>query len=172
MPEIAKGRPGRGSVSATHRLVWDGIAIASLLAASVVAIFPALIMLIVTLFYDSAGGVLVLLGSLISVLPHPTAPAQGGGGLPMFQVLQTGTRGLLVRSVLGTGACALALGLFIGCRRGRDRRPLLIALLCCLVASVACGWIVAAGLAPAALALAIRLRPRRHALPFHPHRPT
>jgi hypothetical protein len=128
------------------------IAAASTLAGAVVAIFPALVIGVVTLFYDSAGGVLILLGSLISLLPHPPATPQGGSALPIFQTLETGTGAVLLRSITATISCTMAFALLIASPRRADRRIWLIIGSCCVVASIAGEHAVAMTLLPAFLA--------------------
>ncbi|MEA2776528.1 MAG: hypothetical protein QOF90_1934, partial [Acetobacteraceae bacterium] len=53
------------------------IAVASALAGAVTAVLPALVVALVTLFYNSAGGALILLGDLIGLLPYPFGVVQG-----------------------------------------------------------------------------------------------
>ncbi|HQT78977.1 MAG: hypothetical protein B7Z80_20435 [Rhodospirillales bacterium 20-64-7] len=128
------------------------IAAASTLAGAVVAIFPALVIGIVTLFYDSAGGVLIILGSLISVLPHPSSTGQGDSSLPIFQTLETGNSFVLLRSATATIACATAFALLVAPHRRCDRRIWLTAGLCCLLASIVGERTLAIVLLPALLA--------------------
>ena len=121
------------------------VVFASVTVGAVLSIFPALVLGLVTLFYDSAGGVLVLIGSLISLLPHPVVPGAGSSSLPEFQMLRSDAGLVLFRAAISTVSCAVAGAMMIA----RDRRPWVISGLCCGVAAIAGGWEVALALMPA-----------------------
>ena len=121
------------------------VALASIVAGAVLSILPALVLGLVTLFYDSAGGVLILLGSLINLLPHPVVPTSGSSPLPEFQMLRSDAAFVLLRASIATVACAVAGAMMVA----RDRRPWIVSGLCCGAAAVAGGWEVALVLIPA-----------------------
>ena len=110
---------------------------------------PALVVGIVELFYNSAGGFLVLLGRLVNLVPHPPTAGQGGSSLPALQVLGTETGFVLARSVIGTALCAIAAVLLLASRSDRREPSWLAVGICCVLGAVAGGWIVAATLVPA-----------------------
>jgi hypothetical protein len=126
------------------------IAIASTAAGAIIAILPALVVAIVNLFYDSAGGVLILLGSLITLLPHPAlAPAGGGSSLPAFQTLDAHVGLVLLRSLSATVLCSAAFAAIAGeCRRG-SRTPWLTVAGGSLGAAIIAGHAAAIALSPA-----------------------
>jgi len=121
------------------------VAVASVTAGAVLAILPALVLGLVTLFYDSAGGVLILLGSLVNLLPHPVVPGAGASSLPEFQMLRSDAALVLLRASIATVACAVAGAMMVA----RDRRPWVVSGLCCGAAAVAGGREVALALIPA-----------------------
>lgn len=69
---------------------------------------PALILGLVTMFYNSAGGFLIFLGSLIPVLPHPVIAGHGSSGLPAFQQLDSDPGIVMLRSGAATLLCSIA----------------------------------------------------------------
>lgn len=129
------------------RVAIPGVAIASTIVGASFSALPVLILGLVTLFYDSVGGILILLGHLVSVWPAPGAGA--GSGLPAFQLLPGETAGILLRSVPATILCSVAAVTLIAPGRGRGRRDWTIAALCCVAAALLGGAPVAVGLAPA-----------------------
>lgn len=130
----------------------------SMLAGAVLSVLPALVVGLVRLFYNSAGGVLILLGSLIDLLPRPggigpggIGPAgvgPGGGGMPAFQALDTDTTTVLMQSVLGTVLCAAAFVIVLMAARRRDLSLPFAAAICALAAARLGGRNVAMALAP------------------------
>ncbi len=112
---------------------------------------PALVVGIVELFYNSAGGFLILLGGLINIVPRPALPGGGGGGssLPVFQVLGTETGLVMVRSVTGTVLCVVAAALLISSGAARKEPRWWLVGGCCFLAAIDGGWIVGLTLVPA-----------------------
>ncbi|HYZ21082.1 MAG TPA: hypothetical protein VE690_02890 [Rhodopila sp.] len=125
------------------------VAGASALAGAALSVLPALVVALVTLFYNSAGGLLILLGSLINLLPRPSVPGAGASSLPMFQVLQTGTAAVLSRSAAGTILCAAAFVLLVTPSRRQSRLVWLGITACAVLAAILGGRIIAWTLAPA-----------------------
>ncbi|HVY15181.1 MAG TPA: hypothetical protein VHB27_08140 [Rhodopila sp.] len=108
------------------------VAAASILAGAVIAILPALILSLVHLFYDSSGGILILLGNLLKLLPHPAFTPGAGGGLPIFQALEDHVGLVLFRSLTGAVLCSIAFTMLIARRRGW-----LVAACCCVAGLIA-----------------------------------
>lgn len=129
------------------------LAIVSALAGAVVSLLPAVVIALVNLFYNSAGGVLILLGSLISLLPFPAGAGTGGSShLPYFQTLGSSVLLVAARSVGATGLCCLGFALLVGGGR-RPAWPAIIA--CCAGAALLGGTDTAVAVAPAAAASAV-----------------
>lgn len=103
----------------------------------------------VTLFYDSAGGVLIFLGSVLNLLPHPAVQNHGGSSLPLFQRLDTDNTIILLRSAGATVLTFIAGMTMIASWRDQDRRFWLIFGGLCTFAALAGGWTVACAVAPA-----------------------
>ncbi|MEA2740729.1 MAG: hypothetical protein QOH05_4036 [Acetobacteraceae bacterium] len=134
-----------------------GIAIASILAGAAISVLPALVIGMVDLFYNSAGGVLILLGSLANLLPHVAVSGAGGSGLPVFQTLGTNTAVVLLRSATGTVLCSIAAAMILASSPDRSHRSWLTIGLCCLAAAIVGGSAVAWALVPALAVSAFRL---------------
>jgi hypothetical protein len=119
------------------------IAVASAFAGAVVALLPALVLAMVSLFYNSFGGVLIFLGSLLSLLPHPVMPGEGGSWLPVFPQLDADNTVILIRSVVATVLCFLASTAMVA-SWGKQDLPLWLRFgLLCLLAAIAGGGSVA-----------------------------
>ena len=146
-----------------HRLALAVVS-ASTLAGAVLSVLPALVIGLVTLFYNSAGGVLILLGSLISVLPHPSAAAQGASSLPVFQILESGSAAALSRSAVGTILCSIAFTLVATPKRRQHTSIWLAIAACAALAAIAggriVGWTQAPAIALSAVHIAVRPRHR------------
>jgi hypothetical protein len=125
------------------------IAVASALAGAVTAVLPALVVALVTLFYNSAGGALILLGDLIGLLPYPFGVVQGTSSLPVFQQLNTNADAVVLRSAAATLLCSVAAVVVVAPTRVRDAQSWVVTGLCCLFASVVGGRSVAWSVIPA-----------------------
>jgi hypothetical protein len=125
------------------------IAVASALAGAVTAVLPALVVALVTLFYNSAGGALILLGDLIGLLPYPFGVVQGTSSLPVFQQLNTNTDAVVLRSAAATLLCSVAAVVVVAPTRVRDAQSWVVMGLCCLFASVVGGRSVTWSVIPA-----------------------
>jgi hypothetical protein len=125
------------------------IAVASALAGAVTAVLPALVVALLTLFYNSAGGALILLGDLIGLLPYPFGVVQGTSALPVFQQLNTNADAVVLRSVAATLLCSVAVVVVVAPTRVRDAQTWMVMGLCCLFASVVGGRSVAWCVIPA-----------------------
>ncbi|HEY0185676.1 MAG TPA: hypothetical protein VGC09_22975 [Rhodopila sp.] len=137
------------------------VAIASILAAAAISVLPALVVAMVNLFYNSAGGVLILLGSLASLLPNMAVSGPGSSGLPVFQTLGTNTAMIVLRSAAGTVLCSIAAAMILAPPPSRTRRSWLRIGLCCLAAAIVGGQPVAWALVPALAVSALRLADTR-----------
>lgn len=125
-------------------------AITSAVMGAVLSVLPALILALVTLFYNSTGGILIFLGSLLFTLPHPVITGHGASTLPVFQHLNSDPVTVLLRSATGTLLCSIAAVVMIVVpRRGRSSRFWLMVTLCCLFAATAEGHSVALSVVPA-----------------------
>jgi hypothetical protein len=147
----------------SSRYAVFAVALVSLLAGAAIAVLPAIVVGLVNLFYNSAGGILILLGAIVNLLPHPTGPAPGSGSadLPVFQLLTTSTTAVVARSAAATILCAGAFMLLIAPDRRRYRRTWLTAGLCCLMAGLVGGELVALVLMPAFLAIVFEVIARK-----------
>ena len=125
------------------------IAAASALAGAVTAVLPALVIGLVSLFYNGVGGALLFLGNLIGLLPHPFGTIQGTSSLPAFQQLHTNADVVVLRAVVATILCSVAAALVVAPRGGGDRRPWLTVGICCLLAAIVGGHSVALSVIPA-----------------------
>jgi hypothetical protein len=144
-------------MSRTLNMATLAIAVASILAGAVIAVLPAMVLALVHLFYNSAGGVLILLGNLLMLLPHPALPsAPGGSSLPYFQMLQDHLGAVLFRSLSGTILCCAAFAILINDDR-QDRRLAAIVTACCGLAALIAGHDVAIVLTPAIAVGLLRL---------------
>jgi hypothetical protein len=133
------------------------IAVASTLAGAVIAILPAMILALVHLFYNSAGGVLILLGHLLMLLPHPAfSPSAGGPSLPLFQTLEDHLGEVLFRSLSGTVLCSIAFAILINDDR-QERRFAWPVTACCGLAALIAGHDAAIALTPAIAVGVLRL---------------
>jgi hypothetical protein len=133
------------------------IAVVSTLAGAVIAILPAMIVTLVHLFYNSAGGVLILLGNLLMLLPHPAIlPGAGGPSLPLFQMLEDHFGEVLFRSLSGAILCSIAFVTLINDDR-QERRVAWAVTACCGLAALIAGHDVAIALAPAIAVGLLRL---------------
>src|SRR6201996_9491745 len=141
------------------RFVVLVVALTSLLAGAAIAVLPAMVLGLVKLFYNSAGGILILLGSIVNLLPHPSGAGSGAGSsdLPMFQLLTTSTTAVIIRSAAATVLCAIALMLLIAPDRRQARQSWLTAGLCSVLAALTGGELVALVLVPAFLAIGTEL---------------
>ncbi len=139
------------------RLAILAIAVASTLAGAVIAILPALVLALVHLFYDSAGGVLILLGNLLMLLLHPAfAPGAGGSSLPVFQMLEDHWGIVLFRSLTGAILCSMAFAILIN-DRGQEKRFAWGVTICCALAALIVGHNAALALVPAIAVSLLRL---------------
>ena len=150
-------------MKAPPRLALVIIALTSCIAGAVVSLMPALVVGLLQLFYNTAGGFLLLLGRLVTLVPDPAVPGQGRSSLPPLQYLGTESGLTLLRSATGTALCAIAAVLLLASRSGRREPGWLAVGLCCGLAAVAGGWTVAATLAPALAASGLCLLSRRSA---------
>jgi hypothetical protein len=132
------------------RLVALVIAVASALAGAVASVLPALVVGLVSLFYNGAGGALIFLGNLIGLLPHPFAAVQGTSSLPAFRQLGTNVDAVVLRSVAATILCSIAVATIVVAPTGeRNGRPWLVVGICCLLAAIAGGHPVVLSVMPA-----------------------
>jgi hypothetical protein len=144
-------------MSRTLRLALLAIAVASTLAGAVIAILPALVLALVHLFYDSAGGVLILLGHLLMLLLQPAlTPSAGGSSLPVFQMLRDHPEMVLFRSLTGAILCSVAFVILIN-DRGQERRFAWAVTACCALAALIVGHNAAIALLPAIAVGLLRL---------------
>jgi hypothetical protein len=90
------------------RLLPLAVAVVSAFTGAVAAVFPAMVVAFVTLFYNSAGGVLIFLGNLISLLPQPFSAAGSPSSLPAFPLLDMNTRAIVLWSVAASILCFIA----------------------------------------------------------------
>ena len=135
------------------RLLVVIAAVSGVLAGAGLAMLPALVLGMVTMFYNGTGGILIFLGSLIPAMPHFADVGQGRSALPVFQQLESSPTTVILRSLAVTTLCAVAVALIMATyRRRSDGRFWLMAGLCCLLAAVAGGRLVAFCLIPAILA--------------------
>ncbi len=131
------------------RLAGLAIAVGSCVVGAVVSLMPALVVGIVELFYNSAGGFLILLGGLVHLAPASVMPGGGGSSLPVFQVLGTDTGIVLAQSIIGAVLCVIAAALLLASRSTRKDPKWLVVGICCILAGIAGGWVVALMLVPA-----------------------
>ncbi len=146
--------PGGASASRQGlRLAVLTAAIAGALAGAVLSMLPALLLGLVTMFYNGTGGILIFLGSLIPALPHPGGVGHGASALPVFQRLDSNPTTVILRSVAATALCAIAAASMMAAyRRERDGRFWLVAGVCGVLAAVGGGRLVAFCVMPAVAA--------------------
>ena len=125
------------------------IAVASMVAAAILALLPVMVLGLVTLFYNSIGGLLIFLGSLISLLPLSAGMSQGGSSLPIFQRLATDPGEIVLQSVSTATLCAIAATAIMAQDGKRNSRTWSVAGLCCLLASFVGGRLIMLCLMPA-----------------------
>jgi hypothetical protein len=158
-------RSGLTAMPRILRLSALVIAVASAFAGAVTAVLPALVVGLVTLFYNSAGGALILLGDLIGLLPHPFGVVQGTSSLPVFQQLDINAGAVVLWSAAATILCSVAaVVIVVAPTPVRNARSWLVTGLCCLLASIAGGRLVALSVIPA-IAISIGHLTRQHMRP-------
>lgn len=112
---------------------------------------------LIHLFYDSAGGVLILLGNLLKLLPHPDLPTgSGGSSLPIFQRLEDNMGVVLFRSLASAILCSTAFVILVSVRRQERRLAWLVAA-SCIVAALLAGHGAGIALVPAIAVSLLRL---------------
>ena len=125
------------------------VAVASAFAGAVTAVLPALVVGLVTLFYNSAGGTLILLSDLIGLLPLPLGAVHSTSSLPVFQQLNTNGDAVVLRSAAATILCSVAAVVVVAPTRVGNARSWVVMGLCCLLASIVGGRSVAFSVIPA-----------------------
>lgn len=144
------------------RLIPTVVAALSALSGLVLAVLPALVVGFVTLFYNSAGGVLIFLGNLIGLVPDRLGTRPGGSSLPLFQQLDTHAGAIVLRSASAAILCSIALvaavaSLHAAPARKGSSRPWLLVGSCCLLAAMVGGQMVTLAVLPAIVSSAAKL---------------
>jgi hypothetical protein len=125
------------------------VTVASALAGAVAAVLSALVVGLVSLFYNGTGGALIFLGSLIGLLPRPFVAVNGTSSLPAFRQLGTNVDAIVLRSVAATILCSVAVAIVVASTGRRNGRSWLAVGLCCLLAAIVGDRPVALSVMPA-----------------------
>jgi hypothetical protein len=125
------------------------VTVVSALAGAVVAVLSALVVGLVSLFYNGAGGALIFLGNLIGLLPRPFVAVSGTSSLPAFRQLGANVDAIVLRSVAATILCSVAVAIVVASTGGLNGRSWLAVGICCLLAALAGGHPVALSVMPA-----------------------
>lgn len=142
--------PSRDKLQPARHLAILVIAVISALMGAVLSVLPALVLGLVTMFYNSTGGILIFLGSLLPTLPHPVIVSNGSSALPIFQQLGGNLGIIMVQSAIATLLCSIAAATMVmSLASGRNGRLWLMVGLCCLFAAIIGGRFVACAVVPA-----------------------
>lgn len=112
------------------------VAIASAAAGAVLAVLPAVIIVLISLFYNSLGDVLTLIGTFLGLIPGNPLPSQGSGAPPVFPFLHVGMTVIVLRSVAATALGSVATFMLVTTRAIQPRGFWVGIGLCCVAAAV------------------------------------
>lgn len=125
------------------------IAIASAAAGAVLAVLPAVVIALISLFYNSLGDVLTLIGTFIGLIPGDPLPSQGSGAAPVFPFLHAGMTLTILRSVAATALGSVATFMLVSTPAMRPRGAWIAIGLCCAAAAAIGGHQASVVLLPA-----------------------